>query len=55
MNLCKGLLKAEGPLCPHALAERAVKASGLDETDSVLAKSIASKLVQAMHQQHLRE
>ena len=54
MEMCKGFLKAEGPLCTRALAERAMKASGLDASDKVLGKAVAWKIVQAMRAQHLR-
>jgi len=54
MNLCKGFLRDEGPLCTRALAERAMKASGLDASDKVLAKAVAFKIVQAMRAQHMR-
>lgn len=54
MVLCKGFLRDEGPLCTRALAERAMKASGLDARDKVLATAVAFKIVQAMRAQHLR-
>lgn len=54
MNLCKGFLESEGPLSTRDLAQRAMKASGLDATDKVLAKSVGFRIVQAMRAQHLR-
>ncbi len=54
MTLCKGFLESEGPLSTKALAERAMKASGLDATDKVLAKAVAYKIVMAMRAQHIR-
>lgn len=54
MTLCKGFLESEGPLSTKGLAERAMKASGLDASDKVLAKAVAYKIVMAMRQQHIR-
>lgn len=55
IRLCKGFLEAEGPLTTSELAERAMKASGLEPADKVLAKTVILKIVQAMRQQELRE
>jgi hypothetical protein len=54
MRLCKGWLAAEGPLDTRQLADRAMKAAGLDAGDKVLSRSVAYKIVMAMRQQHLR-
>ena len=53
MRLCKGFLESEGPLSTRALAERAMKAAGLDVGDAVLRKAVAFKIVQAMCLQRL--
>lgn len=54
IRLCKGFLESEGPLNTRQLTERAMKATGLEAGDKVLAKTVALKIVQAMRQQHMR-
>ncbi len=54
MDLCRGFLEAEGPLTTKALAERAMKASGLDAGDKVLAKAVTLRIVHALRAQHKR-
>ncbi len=54
MRLCRGFLETEGPLSTRALAERAMKASGLDTSDKVLAKAVAMRVVHALRAQHKR-
>jgi hypothetical protein len=54
MRLCKGFIEAEGPLSTPQLAQRAMKASGLDAGDKVLAKAITLRIVHAMRGQEKR-
>lgn len=54
MRLCKSFLESEGPLSTRVLADKAMRASGLDPSDRVLGKTVAYKIVQAMRAQHLR-
>ena len=52
--LASGVPEAEGPLSTKALAERAMKATGLDAGDKVLAKAVTLRLVHALRAQHKR-
>lgn len=54
VNICKAALASEGPLDTRELAIRVVRAKKLDETDAVLRKSIAFRIVQAMRLQAKR-
>jgi hypothetical protein len=54
MRLCRGFLDSEGPLSTRQLAERCMKQSGLDESDKVLAKAVAFRIVQAARLQEMR-
>ena len=54
IRLCKGFLEAEGPLTTKQLAERAMKATGLDQGDKVLAKAVCLRIVHAMRAQFKR-
>lgn len=47
-RLCMAALKTEGPLDTRELAQRVMKAKGLNETDKVLAQSIAFRIVQTL-------
>ena len=53
-GLCMGFLESEGPLSTHELAARAIKASGMDTLDEVLAKVVANKIVYIMRTQEKR-
>ena len=54
MQLCRSFLESEGPLSTPQLAIRAMKASGLDTGDKVLAKAVTMRIVYAMRAQHKR-
>lgn len=54
LGLCLGFLESEGPLSTRELAARAIKASGMDTLDGVLAKVVANKVVYVMRAQEKR-
>ena len=47
-RLCLAALAAEGPLDTRELAQRIMKAKGLNETDKVLGQAIALRIVQTL-------
>jgi hypothetical protein len=53
MTLCKQAL-ADGPMNTRQLALYVMDAKGMDTTDRVLAKSVASRLIHALRQQWRR-
>jgi hypothetical protein len=54
LALCKGFLKAEGPLDTRALSERVMRASGLNPSDKVLAQAVANRVYPVMRAQQRR-
>ncbi len=52
-NICREALEREGPLSTRQLAERVMRAKGLDVADAVLARSVAFRLIQNLTM-HLR-
>ncbi|HEY2419269.1 MAG TPA: hypothetical protein VGH84_15195 [Steroidobacteraceae bacterium] len=54
VTICKAALAKEGPLDTRELAVRVVKAKGLDAKDTVLRRSVAFRIVQAMRLQATR-
>jgi len=54
LALCKGFLKAEGPLDTRALSERVMRASGLNLSDKVLAQAVANRVYPVMRAQQRR-
>jgi hypothetical protein len=51
VTLCKAALAKEGPLDTRELAVRVIRAKGLDAKDTVLRRSVAFRIVQAMRLQ----
>jgi hypothetical protein len=51
VTICKAALATEGPLDTRELALRVIRAKQLDDSDAVLRKSIAFRIVQAMTMQ----
>ncbi len=47
-RLCMEALRAEGPLDTRELAQRIMRAKGLNETDKILGQSIALRIVQTL-------
>ncbi|MCE9650248.1 MAG: hypothetical protein K8R18_11565 [Parvibaculum sp.] len=47
-RICIAALEAEGPLDTRELTQRVMRAKGLNETDKVLAQSIALRIVQTL-------
>jgi hypothetical protein len=54
LALCKGFLRAEGPLDTRALSERVMRASGLNPSDKVLAQAVANRVYPVMRAQQRR-
>jgi len=54
LGLCLRFLESEGPLSTRELAARAIKTSGMDTLDEVLAKIVANKIVYIMRAQEKR-
>ena len=48
VTVCRDALAREGPLDTRELALRVIRAKGLDESDGVLRKTIAFRIVQAL-------
>lgn len=53
-TLCKEALAKEGPLDTRELALRVIRSKGMDEGDSVLRRSIAFRITQALNMQAKR-
>jgi len=51
VSICKKALAAEGPLDTRELALRVIRESGLEESDKVLRRSVAYRIVQALRLQ----
>jgi hypothetical protein len=54
LALCKGFLRAEGPLDTRALSERVMRASGLNPSDMVLVQAVAHRVYPVMRAQQRR-
>ncbi len=54
VTICKAALAEEGPLDTRELALRVIKSKGLDAKDTVLRRSIAFRIVQALRLQRRR-
>lgn len=52
--LCMGFLASEGPLSTREIVAKAIKSSGMDTSDAVLAKVVAGKVVYVMRGQEKR-
>lgn len=48
VTVCREALAKEGPLDTRELALRVIRAKGLDESDGVLRKTVAYRIVQAL-------
>lgn len=54
LALCKGFLKAEGPLDTRALSERVMRVSGLNPNDKVLVQAVTNRVYPVMRAQQRR-
>jgi hypothetical protein len=48
VQVCRAALEAEGPLDTRELALRVIRAKGLDESDRLIRRAVAYRIVQAL-------